>query len=274
MSFTQNDLLALAAILRAAARAEILPRFRRLRPQDIRAKSSKQDLVTEADLAAEAHIAAACERAFPGVLMVGEEACVTDYALVPQLGAAPFAITVDPIDGTANYAAGLPLFGVMAAVAEHGTTTAAVILDPIADSFSACLRGGGAREYAPDGSSAPLHVGAPVALAEMTGMISWRFMQPDLRRHVLANITGVAQTWDHRCAAHEYRMLIAGYSDFVMFNRLMPWDHLAGVLLHEEAGGYSARFDKSSYQPGQTTGGLICAADAAGWNALAGLLLD
>ncbi len=273
MSFTDRDLLALADILRAAARAEILPRFRRLRPQDIRTKSSKQDLVTEADVAAEAHIEAACARAFPGVQVVGEEACAADLSLMNALTAAPFAITIDPIDGTSNFAAGLPLFGVMAAMIENGSTVASVILDPICDSYSASRQGFGATEHAADGSSTALRVAPPVPLSEMTGMISWRFMDPATRGNVLRNITKVAQTWDHKCAAHEYRLLIAGQSDFVMFNRLMPWDHLPGVLLHAEAGGYSARFDGSPYRPGDTAGGLICASNEVAWHALSGGLL-
>jgi fructose-1,6-bisphosphatase/inositol monophosphatase family enzyme len=58
-----------------------------------------------------------------------------------------------------------------------------------------------------------------------------------------------------------------------MFNRLMPWDHLPGWLLHREAGGYSAKFDGSAYAPGETAGGLICAPDRQSWSALRHALL-
>jgi len=263
MNFTNRDLAALAGILREAARTEILPRFRRLLPSHVRAKSGPLDLVTDADLAAEAAISRACEVAFPGVLIVGEEASSTDGALIARLADAPFAITIDPIDGTANFCAGLPLFGVMAAVVEHGETTAAIILDPITNSYSAALRGRGVFEYAPDGSTAALHVARAATLSAMTGMVSWRFMLPSQRDCVLANLPKVAQVWDHRCAAHEYRALIAGHSHFVMFNRLMPWDHLPGVLLQTEAGGFGARFDGTPYTSGDAAGGLICAPDCA-----------
>jgi len=62
MNFTTSDLHALAAILREAAQTEILPRFRRLRPEHIRAKSGPLDLVTDADEAAEARITKALEK--------------------------------------------------------------------------------------------------------------------------------------------------------------------------------------------------------------------
>ena len=85
---------------------------------------------------------------------------------------------------------------------------------------------------------------------------------------MLPNLAHVAQAYDFRCAAHEYRMLAAGHCHFLMFNRLMPWDHLPGWLLHREAGGYAAQFDGSAYRPGITEGGLICAPDEASFVAL------
>ena len=58
-----------------------------------------------------------------------------------------------------------------------------------------------------------------------------------------------------------------------MYNRLLPWDHAPGWLLHREAGGYSARFDGSRYDPLDSTGGLICAPDEASWQLLCDALL-
>jgi fructose-1,6-bisphosphatase/inositol monophosphatase family enzyme len=272
MNFNHTELVALVAILREAAATEILPRFRRLPPGSVRTKSGPLDLVTDADEAAEARITRALDTAFPGCLVLGEEAAAHDPGLIPRLAGAPFAIVLDPIDGTSNFAAGLPLFGVMAAVVEHGKTTAAIILDPIVNSYSGALLGHGATEVAADGSTAPLQVAPPAELAELSGMVSWRFMPPALRGRVLNALPRFAQIWDHRCAAHEYRALIAGHSNFVVFNRLMPWDHLPGVLLHQEAGGYSGRFDGSPYLAGQTDGGLICAADPPSWQNISAAL--
>ena len=68
-----------------------------------------------------------------------------------------------------------------------------------------------------------------------------------------------------RCAAHEYRMAAAGYCHLLIYNKLMPWDHAAGWLLHQEAGGYSAHFDGSPYKPSHLAGGLICATDQRSW---------
>ena len=78
----------------------------------------------------------------------------------------------------------------------------------------------------------------------------------------------------YRCAAHEYRWAAGGHGHVLFYNRLMPWDHLPGWLLHREAGGHSARFDGSPYLPTHRDGGLICAPDHASWEAVRHALLD
>jgi fructose-1,6-bisphosphatase/inositol monophosphatase family enzyme len=60
----------------------------------------------------------------------------------------------------------------------------------------------------------------------------------------------------------------------LLYNRLMPWDHAPGWLLHREAGGgHAARFDGTPYTPLDTTGGLIAAPDASSWEAVREVLL-
>ena len=59
-----------------------------------------------------------------------------------------------------------------------------------------------------------------------------------------------------------------------LYNKLMPWDHAAGWLLHREAGGHSAHFDGTAYRPTHRTGGLILAPDKASWQAVRDGLLN
>ncbi len=259
-------------IIRAAARAEIMPRFRNLQPGMIREKSSPTDLVTEADEAAEAVITRGLERLFPGCLVVGEEVCAADPSLLGRLPGAELAFVLDPIDGTGNYCAGLPLFGVMIAAVMNGEVVASAIHDPVCDDVAIALRGGGAWIERSTGERTALHVAASVPPQSMSGCISWRYMAPDRRSAVVTNMVGLAQVSDYRCAAHEYRMLAAGHVHCLVFNKLMPWDHLPGWLLHQEAGGFSAHFDGQPYRPSDLTGGLVCTPDRAGFDALTGVL--
>jgi len=266
--FTVRQAEELDLLLRAASRTEIMPRFRRLGADSVRQKSGPLDLVTDADEAAERMITRGLTRLFPGCLVVGEEATASDRSLLKKLAEADLAFTVDPIDGTSNYAAGLPLFGCMAAVVMRGEVVAAVIHDPVINTSSLAVRGEGAWESDAEGTRTSLRVAEPVPLAQMTGTASWRYMPPHLRQSVLNNLFKVAATWDFRCAAQEHRMLAAGHCHFLMFNRLMPWDHLPGTLIHREAGGYNARFDGSAYVPGMIDGGLLCAPDRESFQTL------
>jgi fructose-1,6-bisphosphatase/inositol monophosphatase family enzyme len=59
----------------------------------------------------------------------------------------------------------------------------------------------------------------------------------------------------------------------VIYNRLLPWNHAAGWLLHREAGGFSGHFDGSGYLPSHTTGGLVCAPDQRSFDAVREALL-
>ena len=99
----------------------------------------------------------------------------------------------------------------------------------------------------------------------MEGIVGTHFLPEPLRTTVLANLPRLGSATWLRCAAHEYRMAAAGFCHVLFFNRLMPWDHAAGWLLHQEAGGYSAHFDGTGYKPAHTVGGLICAPDQASW---------
>ncbi|WP_419897024.1 inositol monophosphatase family protein [Roseomonas sp. USHLN139] len=274
MRFTTTEASALAETLRDAARSEILPRFRRLTPGAIRAKSGPLDLVTDADEAAERQITAALQARYPGCLVVGEEATAADPSLLGKLASADLAFVVDPVDGTANFAAGVPLFGCMAAAVVKGEVVAAWIHDPMGDDTAIALRGEGAWIEAPDGHRHDLKVAAPAPLNKMIGAVSWTWMTEPVRSQIAARLPRLAGGVQFRCAAHEYRLIASGGAHLVVYNRLMPWDHLPGWLLHREAGGYSARFDGSEYRPEHTGGGLIAAPDKASWVEIREALLE
>ena len=267
MRIAHRQQLEVSGLLRQAAAAEIMPRFRRLAPEAIRAKSGPLDLVTDADEAAEQLIAEGLSRLFPGCLVVGEEACAADPALLGRMAGVPLAFVVDPVDGTANFAGGLPLFGVMVATISDGEITGSWILDPVTGDMAMALRGDGAFAEAADGTRRDLRVAAPVPMAEMVAAVSWGYMAPDRKARVLPRLAGLGGTQNLRCAAHEWRQAAAGHLHLLVYNRLMPWDHAPGWLLHQEAGGYSARFDGSAYTPLDSTGGVVATPDRASWEA-------
>jgi fructose-1,6-bisphosphatase/inositol monophosphatase family enzyme len=273
MTFSTGDAIDLAAILRDAAQAELRPRFRRLQGGEVRAKSGPLDLVTAADEAAERRITASLAAAWPGAVIVGEEAAAADKRLLDRLGKAELAFVVDPLDGTYNYAAGVPLFAVMAAAVMRGEVVMAAIHDPMGDDTALALRGEGAWIEEPTGRRTDLRVAVPVPLAQMTAILSWQFLPEPWRGRVCSALPRLAASWNYRCAGHEYRVAAAGHCHALLYHRLLPWDHAPGWLVHREAGGYSARFDGSAYTPLEVAGGLICAPNRESWTVLRDALL-
>ena len=267
MNGASDAVHALDRILRDVARREIMPRFRRLAPSAVRAKSGPLDLVTEADEAAERAIASALATSFPDALVVGEEAAAADPAVLEALGGAARAIVVDPIDGTANYAAGLPLFGTMAALIENGVTVAAVIHDPVCGDSVMAVAGQGAWIDAPGRDRQRISVVSGAAVSAMSGKAAARHFGAASGPLAVALLTTLG-TWDHRCAAHEYRMAASGHCHFLLYSTTMPWDHVPGELIFREAGGFAARLDGAPYRAVDRTGGLLCAPDRASWRAL------
>ena len=130
------------------------------------------------------------------------------------LDEADLAFILDPVDGTMNFACGLPLFGVMAAAVMKGEVVGGIILDPISDDWAVAVRGEGAWVQRPDGSTIPLRVASAVPLEEMTGNVSWRYLPKELRPVVTGNLSQVAMAADLRCSAHTYRQTSAGYLHF------------------------------------------------------------
>jgi len=265
MTFSDTDFDHLMTIVAEAAAREILPRFRNLGDGDIAEKTSAIDLVTEADLLAEQYITAALKARFPGALIVGEEAYEADKSVVPALAHADLAFTIDPVDGTFNFAAGLPVFGTIVAVVAKGETIASVIYDPVLGDTVTAMRGAGTFLRRGKGQARRLSVAAPAALSAMTGAISWGHMEEPERSRICANLAKTRMTFSLNCSAYEYWMVASGKWHFIGHSKLMPWDHLAGVLAHQEAGGYTAKFDGTPYRPGETTGGIISAPDEDSW---------
>jgi fructose-1,6-bisphosphatase/inositol monophosphatase family enzyme len=265
---TQIDIAELADLLRRAAKTEILPRFRRLDAGQVRQKTEAIDLVTEADEEAERMIRKEVAGRWPAALFVGEESVSARPALLDELDGAELAIVVDPVDGTANFAAGLPLFAVMASVVRGGETIAGIIYDPMGDDWILAERGGGAFLRRPDGVSQRLQVASPPALDQLVGHVSITFLPGPAKPKILANFAKVRVAANYRVAGHDYRTFASGHAHFVAFNKLMPWDHLAGTLISQEAGAYAARFDGSPYLPKHRDGGLILASDKQTWDLL------
>lgn len=253
---------AMATLLREVAQTAILPHYQKLAASQIESKAV-DDVVTVADTLAEEMLAEGLAKIIPGLPVVGEEAAHADPAVLDRLKRSCWI--VDPLDGTNNFAAGKPPFGILVAMADGGEAHTGWIYDPLRDRLCIAHKGKGAfidgeRITARTSGQEP-----PIAA------ISVVFMDPARREGIRAHIAPHYTMVDiPRCAAEQYPRLALGINDCSIFERTHSWDHAAGVLFLNEAGGKAARPDGRPYRVDEAhLPGLIGAASPALWDELA-----
>lgn len=254
----------LNAMRDASARA-ILPRYRKLAATDIVDKAA-DDVVTIADHESEAIVTDALARLLPEAAIVGEEAAHADAAVMTHL-ADRLCWIIDPLDGTNNFAAGKPPFGVIVALVEGGDTVAGWLYDPLTGRFCHAARGKGA--FIGEDRVAARATGHNPAVAAISLVFASPKRREELKTHIAPHYSLVDIP---RCAAEQYPRLVLGENDVSIFERTLPWDHAAGVLFVNEAGGKAARLDGSPYRVDEDRTGLIGAASPALWDELAARL--
>ncbi|MFV2099743.1 inositol monophosphatase family protein [Micromonospora sp. LOL_024] len=250
-----------AGLLRETADGVVLPLFRHLGAGDVTEKAPGE-LVTVADRRAEEMITAGLLRLRPGSVVVGEEAVADDPALLRHLRAAGDVWLVDPVDGTANFAAGKRPFALMVSLLTDGEQVAAWVFDPLADVLAVGRAGEGTYL---DGH--PIRLPAVVRpVSELRGAAMTKFLPGPSRRTVEAGGARIGELLPgQHCAGREYLDVLTGQQQFVLFWRTLPWDHGPGTLLVQAAGGVARRLDGKDYHPADTEHGLLVAISPEVW---------
>ncbi|SER95816.1 fructose-1,6-bisphosphatase [Tranquillimonas rosea] len=259
LSATQED--ALIALVRRVAGAEILPRFRNLGRGEIDAKTGPEDLVTVADTVAEKALSEGVARILPDAAIVGEEAVSADPGVLDRVSRDGLTVVIDPVDGTWNFANGLAVFGVLLSVLDHGEPVFGLLYDPVMDDWIRTRRGGGTWACRADAEPRRLDLTAGAG-AGMGFVPLYMFPEAD-RSAAAAEMARGRRTTSLRCSCQEYRMVLLGGADYVLSLGLSVWDHAAGVLAVQEAGGAVRLSDGTAYRPQVRRGMLVAACDAA-----------
>ena len=226
------------------------------RPLDVALKGP-QDVVTAADGVVERMIVAALRSAFPDDAFLGEEGGGT---------AGDRCWVIDPIDGTANFARGLPHWCVSIAFVADGRTEVGVICDPNGARLYSARRGAGASCNA-----APIRVSATDDLVRATVDIGYsrRTKVDDFARIMTRLLLQGVNVTQCGSAALGLARVADGRLDGYAERHLYAWDALAGLLLVEEAGGRVNAFLKGD---ALTSGNETIAATPALYAAIAGAL--
>ncbi|MEE4154372.1 MAG: inositol monophosphatase [Erythrobacter sp.] len=247
-------------LLRFAAERSMLPRFRALAESDIEMKG-EDDPVTIVDREVETFLTEALTRLAPGVAVVGEEAAAGDPSVLDHLSTQCWII--DPLDGTANFTEGKEPFGIIVALADAGQAVAGWIYDPIRNRLCHARKGEGAMI---DGEPVRARTtGAERPVTAVSRMLRTAGEVERIEEELAPHYTLVEIP---RCAAEQYPRLALGVNDLSTFKRTYPWDHAAGALWLNEAGGRAMRVDGSNYRvdDGDAKPSLVGASSPAIWD--------
>ncbi|MGC0336674.1 inositol monophosphatase family protein [Streptomyces sp. SLBN-8D4] len=255
--------------VRKAAAAQVMPRFRRLAAHEVDQKAGQHDLVTDADRLAEQYLTEVLGGLLPGSLVVGEEAVHANPASYEALqGDTPVWI-VDPVDGTRQFVHGDPGFCMLVALARSGVVLASWTYAPARDQLATAIRGRGAFL---DGER--LRAGVPDQGRDLQVATSHPDYTTDEQKRGLLGLwtDGVAPS-PCGSAGLEYLAVARGESDAVAFSWEAAWDHAAGLLLVEEAGGAHLTLTGEPFSiKGGNTLPFTAARDAATARRVRGLL--
>ena len=240
LGFALSSLIEPTALLvREVSASELMPRFRRVAAE----KKHDGTVVTEADRAVEAALAAALPAIF-NCQVLGEEMDPIEQRRIWQ--DADWFWCVDPVDGTANFAAGRKYFGISVALMHRRRSVFGLVYDPNLDELFFATHNGGATVVEKSGASHKLKPQPTVSLGEARLEIG-RFkrlgrLQSALRAHIPCRKVGQSGAsvlqWCH---------LAAGRVDIFLHAGERPWDYAAGALILEEAGGRIATLNHDDY---------------------------
>lgn len=226
---TDVNIEILREIVIDVAERELLPRFQAA------ARVQKQDgsMVTEADLAAQAELKRALAAHWPQYAFLGEEMDeATQRSLLSGDGAGVWC--VDPLDGTSNFAAGIPFFAVSVALLVRGEVQLGVMYDPVRRECFWTRRGGGAwLNEERLGGPRP-----PVKLKQTVALIDFKRLAPALAQRLAMDPPYSSQR-SFGSVVLDWCWIAAGRGDVYLHGKQKIWDYAAGSLLLAEAGGHA-----------------------------------
>ena len=204
------------------------------------------NIVTDVDTEVEAEILGILGREFPAMGLVGEETASirTDSGYV---------WIVDPLDGTRNYASGIPFFSVVVGLALDGEVLLGVNYDPWRQEMFHAEKGVGAFL-----NDEPIHVSEKSALEDsVLGMdLSYNNEGAVNGLNVILSVwPGMQTARIMGSSALGISYAAAGRTDLYFHHQLEPWDQVAGLLLVNEAGGIIT--DRTGKSAGLYSDGLV-----------------
>lgn len=237
------QLAELIPTIRQLAQQELLPRFAQVN----RSHKADGSIVTEADVRMQDQVEGFLRSQWPEIPLLGEE--MTAQQQQALLQESEWLWCLDPLDGTSNFAAGIPYFCVSLALLHRGQAQLALIYDPVRDECFSAESGKGAQL-----NGEPLRVAEEIVdLHKAIAVIDLKRLPPALAASLVSEPPFASQR-NFGSGALDWAWLAASRYHYYLHGGQKLWDYTAGLLLLNEAGGQATSMDnemvaRQSLQP-------------------------
>lgn len=229
-------LQAVIAAVRDVAVKEVMPRFLKVAHE----RKADGSLLTSADLAAQ-HALTRKLTAIDPCPVVAEEMS-HEQQMERWLAGEGAVWCVDPVDGTSNFASGLPYFAVSVALMRHGRSVLGVTYDPVADEMFSAEQNKGAYL---NSERLPIKQRAPPLARAMAG-VDLKRLPLDLAQRI-ANSPPYFSQRNFGASTLDWCYTAAGRFDVYVHGGQKLWDYAAGSLILQEAGGLACSFEHDDF---------------------------
>jgi len=243
----------LRGLVRMCAGEELLPRFADV-GRDLKRDGS---IVTEADHAMQDRVQQELAAHWPQYAFLGEEMPASEHAKLATASKQGLWV-LDPLDGTSNFAAGIPFFSVSLALLIEGRVEIGLVYDPIRDEAFYAQRGVGSWLNGLSlGTRAPLNF----PLARAIAVVDFKRLDTELAATLGAEPPYGSQR-NFGSSALDWCWLADGRFHIYLHGGQKLWDYAAGSLILNEAGGQAVTLDgEEVYATGLASRSVIAARD-------------
>ena len=194
--------------------------------------------VTIADKESEQHLRREIERAFPDDAILGEE-------FPEKPGSSGYRWIVDPVDGTASFIHGVPLYGVLIAVERDRRSTVGVVHMPALDETVHASRNAGAF-HTRRGETVPARVSSTPSLKDACICITgFEYFAQVGRENLIFQLGRACRRMRGWSDCYAHLLVATGRIDGVLDPIMNPWDSAASIVVIEEAGGRYTDFQNN-----------------------------
>lgn len=226
------DVNGLEQLIKTVAHEELMPRFTRVK----RTEKSDGSVVTEADLVVQQRLQSELNRQYPDIGFLGEEMPAEQQEALLAAGQPIWLL--DPLDGTSNFAGGIPHFGISLALLADTQVQLGIVYDPNRDECFSAIAGEGARLNNDKIIKKPLDI----QLKQTSALIDFKRLPTELSVRLVRDKPYASQR-SFGSVALDWCWMATGRCHVYLHGQSNIWDYAAGHLVFQEVGGCSIGLD-------------------------------